>query len=74
MKQDRIYSIKTGMHQFYNQFGIERVMVEGGVGILSSFLNDCVDDTVIQRMGMVGVKEEDTTKWRIVSAQLLYQK
>ena len=45
MKQDRIYSIKTGMHQFYNQFGIERVMVEGGVGILSSFLNDCVDDT-----------------------------
>ena len=30
------------MSQLYNQFEIESVMVEGGAGILSSFLNECV--------------------------------
>lgn len=35
--------IEQVLHQLYNQFGIESVMVEGGASILSSFLtlNDC---------------------------------
>jgi riboflavin biosynthesis pyrimidine reductase len=30
------------LSQLYNQFDIESVMVEGGAGILSSFLNECM--------------------------------
>ncbi|KAL7537477.1 hypothetical protein ACHAXR_007840 [Thalassiosira sp. AJA248-18] len=33
------------LHQLYNQFAIESVMVEGGAGILSSFMNACGDDS-----------------------------
>lgn len=30
------------LHQLHNQFAVETLMVEGGAGILSSFLNECV--------------------------------
>jgi len=32
------------LHQLYNQFNILSLMVEGGSGILSSFLNECIVD------------------------------
>ena len=41
-------------------------MVEGGAGILSSFLMTVSMILAIQRIGMVAATEEDTTKWRIV--------
>jgi len=31
------------LHQLYNQFNILSLMVEGGSGILSSFLNECIN-------------------------------
>ena len=37
-------SLKHAMYQLSDQFEIRSVMVEGGAGILSSFLNECNDD------------------------------
>mmetsp|Transcript_20015 Transcript_20015/g.29678 ORF Transcript_20015/g.29678 Transcript_20015/m.29678 type:complete len:469 (+) Transcript_20015:61-1467(+) len=37
-------SLKHAMYQLCDQFEIRSVMVEGGAGILSSFLNECNDD------------------------------
>ncbi|KAL3764531.1 hypothetical protein ACHAW5_004795 [Stephanodiscus triporus] len=33
------------LHQLHNKFAVETVMVEGGAGILSSFLNECLGGT-----------------------------
>lgn len=35
--------LKHVLHELYNQFAIESIMVEGGAAILSSFMNECVD-------------------------------
>ena len=37
-------SLKHAMYQLCDQFEIRSVMVEGGSGVLSSFLNECDDD------------------------------
>ena len=36
--------LKHVLNQLYSEFAIESVMVEGGAGILSSFMNACVND------------------------------
>lgn len=38
--------VRQMLHQLHNQFGIESVMVEGGSGILSSFMNGCMEESV----------------------------
>ena len=37
-------NIEQVLHQLGTQFGIESVMVEGGAGVLASFLSECVEE------------------------------
>jgi riboflavin biosynthesis pyrimidine reductase len=41
-KKKNSLDLRHVLHQLHNQFAVETVMVEGGAGILSSFLNECV--------------------------------
>lgn len=40
-EETKSVSLKHALDQLYDQFDIRSVMVEGGAGILSSFLNEC---------------------------------
>ena len=42
--QSESLNLQHALHQLYSQFSIESVMVEGGAGILSSFMNACCSD------------------------------
>ena len=37
------------LHQLYNQFNILSLMVEGGSGVLSSFMNECIVDETTKK-------------------------